>query len=101
MPDKHRVISGDLTVHHGSAELVLRVTNPKTHLTNAVRAYFSSDRNFWSVPREGERVSIGDLQGFPEARQTVGIVRKVSHTYTGDSERFTQVITVEMDEVDT
>jgi microcystin-dependent protein len=52
-----------------------------------------SDRPF-AAPHAGERVTIGDLEGFHESRLTMGQVASVSHTFTGSSRKLTHITTV-------
>ena len=51
------------------------------------------------VPREGERITLSDLAGFPGGRHTVGKVRQVSHIFVGNAVTFKHTISVDIDAV--
>ncbi|MEH2536566.1 MULTISPECIES: hypothetical protein [unclassified Bradyrhizobium] len=56
-----------------------------------------SDTPFATI-RNGERIRIGGVEGFPESRLITGVVRKVSHTISGGPLDFTQTVTVDVDQ---
>jgi hypothetical protein len=58
-----------------------------------------SEKPFGSI-HEGERMTIGDLEGYHESRLTIGRIRDVSHTFTGGSRGFTHAVTVHVDQDD-
>jgi hypothetical protein len=97
MTANNQTIVGELTIETPRTHLHLSVTNRRTGITNSVVVKY--DRPL-GVPREGERVAIGGLEGFPESRHTVGVVQKVAHTFTGGALDFIQVTTVDIDEVE-
>jgi hypothetical protein len=87
-------IVGALTVQMATYHLRLNVKHRHGDLINSIT--IQSDRA--TAMQVGERVSIGGLEGFPESRHTRGVVRRVSHTFTGGALDFVHTVLVDIDE---
>jgi hypothetical protein len=89
----------------GDGMLVKRVThhlhlNVKHPIADLITATVIASDSPLAAFSKGDRINIGALEGYPEARQTSGIVRQVSHTFTGGPSDLIHSTVVEIDEVD-
>jgi len=91
-------VVGELTVKKAAHHLHLNVKHQHGDLISAVVIH--TDAPLAPAMLKGEKVTIAGLEGFPESRHTTGVVRKVSHTFTGGALDFIHVTMVEIDEVD-
>jgi hypothetical protein len=89
----------------GDGMLVKRVThhlhlNVKHPVADLISSTVVASDSPLAAFQKGDRINIGALEGYPEARQTSGIVRQVSHTFTGAPDNLICSTLVEIDEVD-
>jgi hypothetical protein len=89
----------------GDGMLVKRIThhlhlNVKHPVANLISATVIASDSPLATFQKGDRINIGALEGYPEARHTHGVVRQISHTLTGDRANLIHSTVVEIDEVD-
>jgi hypothetical protein len=83
----------DVSMPLRSCELRFIVQHPGG-LTSTLRVSSPS-----IIPRQGERVSLGEIEGWEGSRPlTTGVVKAVTHRLTGTASEFGQVTTVHIEE---
>jgi len=98
-------VVGSLKIRKAAHQLHLNVKHRYGDLTSSI--VLEADSPLGAV-HEGECVTIGSLDGFvvpagafsPESRHASGIVRKVSHTFTGGEDDFVHAVIVDIDEIE-
>lgn len=85
----------DISMHLQSCELRLIITHAGG-LTTTLTVQSPS-----IVPRQGERVTLAEIEGYEGVRpMTTGVVKEVTHRLTGTATDFSQVTTVHIEEKD-
>ena len=90
-----KVVVGGLSVSKARHELHLNVK----HATGLVSSVVIEGAPAEHLPRQGEQVSIGGLEGFPPESHTRGVVQKISHVFTGGASDFIHTTIVDIAEI--
>ena len=98
-------VVGSLKILKATHHLHLNIRHLSGDLTSSI--VLEADSPLGAV-HEGNSVTIGGLDGFmvpagvfsPESRHALGIVRKVSHTFTGGEDDFVHAVIVDIDEIE-
>lgn len=87
----------ELKIKKNTHRLVINVRHWSGSDSHTDSVAIVSDTPFATI-RNGERIRIGGVEGFPESRLITGVVRKVSHTISSGPLDFSQTVTVDVDQ---
>jgi hypothetical protein len=87
----------ELKIRKITYRLVLNVRHWSGSGSYADSVAIESDTPFATI-HNGERIRIAGVEGFPESRLTIGVVRSVSHIISGGTHDFMHEVTAFVDQ---